>query len=271
MFLDSVILILQEILEAALLLSVLLAVNLQLGTQVADARQLGGRWYGVAIACGILGAALFAEAMPVITGWFNDVGQEVTNAGMHFIIIACLYVHCRLLRRKATGEKWRGFGAGVTLIAMIALAITREGSEIFLYLRGIWGGPSGMTSALLGAGMAGGIGVSIGILLYFALLSLSRRGTLVAGLALLSLFAGNMAAQAIQLLMQADWIPYSPPLWDTSHLLQEYTVTGQLLYALVGYEATPSLAQVTGYLGAMLFIASTPLFRQQWRARETTA
>jgi high-affinity iron transporter len=271
MFLDSVLLILQEILEAALLLSVLLAVNLQLGAQVSEARQLGGLWYAAAICCGILGAAAFAWAMPTITGWFNDVGQEVTNAGMHFVIIACLYVHCRLLRKKADSERMRSLGAGLTLITVIALAITREGSEIFLYLRGISGGPSGVTSAVLGAGVACGIGVSTGILLYFGLLSLSRRAALRVGLALLSLFAGNMAAQAVQLLIQADWIPYSAPLWDTSGVLQEYTITGQLLYALVGYEATPSLIQVSSYLGAMLLIASTPLFRQHWWSGKISA
>lgn len=271
MFLDSVILILQEILEAALLLSVLLAVNLQIGRQVTGARQIRGHWYWAAIAGGILGAALFAQSMPIITRWFDDMGQEVTNAGMHVIIIGCLYAHCRLLRKTATHERMRSLGAGLSLLIVIALAITREGSEIFLYLHGLWGGPSGMTSALLGAGVAGGIGISTGILLYFILLSLSRRAALSVGLALLSLFAGNMAAQAIQLLAQADWIPYAPPLWDTSHVLQEYTVTGQLLYALVGYEATPTLVQVIGYLGAMLLIASTPVFRQQWRLGGHTA
>jgi high-affinity iron transporter len=85
------------------------------------------------------------------------------------------------------------------------------------------------------------------------------------GLILLALFAGNMAAQSIQLLTQADWLASTPQLWDSSALLTEYSVTGQLLYALIGYEATPSLAQAISYVAAMLLLASTPLFRQSWR------
>ena len=265
MFLDAVILILQEILEAALLLSVLLAVNQQLGQYFAGTRRLTLSWYGAAIAVGIVGAAVFAWAMPTVSEWFDYVGQEVTHAVMHVVVIACLYAHCRCLQAKSEGADGQNFGAGLTLVVVIALAITREGAEIFLYLNGIWGAPTSVTPALLGVGVAGGIGISAGILLYYSLVSFSRTLTLRIGLILLALFAGNMALQAIQLLMQADWMPVTPQLWDTSALLTEYSVTGQLLYSLIGYEATPSLAQAIAYIAAMLLIASTPLFRQSWR------
>lgn len=266
MFLDAVILILQEILEAALLLSVLLAVNQQLGQHFAGTRKLTLRWYGAAIASGIVGAALFAWAMPVVSEWFDYVGQEVTNALMHIMVIGCLYIHCLLLQAKAESQA-KGIVVGLTLVVVITLSITREGAEIFLYLNGIMSTPTAVTPALLGSGVAGGIGISAGILLYYLLVGFTRVATLRAGLVLLALFAGNMASQAILLLTQADWMPYTPQLWDSSNLLTEYSVTGQLLYALVGYEATPSLAQALGYVAAMLLLASTPLFRQSWRSQ----
>jgi high-affinity iron transporter len=270
MFLDAVILILQEILEAALLLSVLLAVNEQLGLHFAGTRKLTMRWYGAAIVTGIVGAVLFAWAMPAVSEWFDYVGQEVINALIHFVVIGSLYAHCLLLQTTAQQSLRSDIGAGLTLIVVIALAITREGCEIFLYLNGIWGTPTAVTPVLLGAGVAGGIGVSAGILLYYSLVGFSRVVTLRIGLVLLALFAGNMAAQAILLLTQADWMPYTPQLWDSSALLTEYSVTGQLLYALIGYEATPSLAQAVGYIAAMLLLASTPLFRQSWRSQPAT-
>lgn len=267
MFLDAVILILQEILEAALLLSVLLAVNQQLGQHFAGTRKLTLRWYAAAIVSGIVGAALFARAMPVVSEWFDYVGQEVTNALMHVMVIGCLYVHCILLQSRARSQAVRDLAAGLTLVVVITLSITREGAEIFLYLNGIMGTPSAVTPALLGAGVAGGIGISAGILLYYLLVGFTQMATLRAGFVLLALFAGNMASQAILLLTQADWMPYTPQLWDSSNVLTEYSVSGQLLYALVGYEATPSLAQVLGYVAAMLLVASTPLFRQSWRSQ----
>jgi high-affinity iron transporter len=267
MFLDAVILILQEILEAALLLSVLLAVNQQLGQHFAGTRKLTLRWYGAAIVSGILGAAVFAWAMPSVSAWFDYVGQEVTNALMHVIVIACLYLHCLLLQSKVQQKAQCDLGIGLALIVVITLSITREGAEIFLYLNGIMSTPTAVMPALLGCSVAGGIGVSAGILLYYLLIGFSRKVTLRIGLVLLALFAGNMAAQAILLLTQADWLPYTPQLWDSSILLTEYSVTGQLLYALVGYEATPSLAQAIGYVAAMLLLTSTPLFRRSWRSQ----
>jgi high-affinity iron transporter len=36
-------------------------------------------------------------------------------------------------------------------------------------------------------------------------------------------------------------------VWDTSDWVAETSVTGQLLYALLGYEATPTLTQLIVY------------------------
>jgi len=82
---------------------------------------------------------------------------------------------------------------------------------------------------------------------------------------LLALFAGNLASQATQLLTQADWLPYTPQLWDSSNLIPEYSVPGQLLFALVGYEANPSVLQAVLYLVSALLIAISPLFILSWR------
>lgn len=264
MFLDAVILILQEILEASILMSVLLAVNQQLGQHVAGTRKVALRWYTASVAVGIVGAALFAWAMPVVSQWFDYVGQEVTNAAMQFCVTGCLYAHCLLLQEAGDNHGNRKAAIGLTLIVVVALSIAREGSEIFLYLNGITATPAGITPALLGTGVATGIGISAGVLLYYLLLVFSKTTALRIGMVLLALFAGNITAQAILLLTQADWLPYTPALWDSTALLPEYTVTGQLLYALVGYEATPSLAQVIGYIAAVLLLISTPLFRQSW-------
>lgn len=264
MFLDAVILILQEILEAAILLSMLLAVNRLLSMQNAIPTLTKQSWYVASMLTGLAGAVLFAWAMPAISEWFDYVGQEVTNAAMQLFVIACLYLHCLTLPAQLRGVRRAQTLGGLTLVVVVAGGVTREGSEIFLYLSGIASDPNALTPVLLGTAVATGIGVSCGILLYYGVLNLPTRMALRTGFVLLALFAGNMAAQAILLLTQADWLPYSPQLWDSSAVVQEYTVPGQLLYALIGYEATPSLLQVIGYVGAVLLIVSTPVFRQSW-------
>jgi high-affinity iron transporter len=262
MFLDAVILILQEILEAALLISVLLAVNLALQVNAKTKSGLPLRWYYIAILVGLLGAACYAWYMPQVSEWFDYVGQEVVNAAMQLVVIACLFAYGHMLlaksRRAAAAST-----AGYLLVVIIAVGITREGSEILLYLTGIWH-TSTLMPVLLGAGVAAGIGVSAGVLLYFALSTLVLVYTLRIGTLLLALFAGNMAAQAVLLLTQADWLPATVQLWDSSAWLPEYTVTGQLLYALIGYEATPSLLQGVAYVTAVALILTTPLARLGW-------
>ncbi len=266
MFLDAVILVLQEVLEAALLLSVLLVVNQLLDQHFTSSHRVAMRWYGAALLTGTAGAALMAWAMPALSQWFDYVGPEIVNAFMQLLIVVCLYVHCLLLQSTLLQRRRRDLYAGLTLLVVIAFGVAREGSEILLYIDGIMGTPASLMPVLLGTGVATGIGVSAGVLLYYALVALPSLVALRTGMVLLVLFAGNMAAQVILLLTQANWLPYSPVVWDSSGLLTEFSVSGQLLYALVGYEATPSLAQVGGYIAAMLLIISTPLFRRCWRS-----
>jgi high-affinity iron transporter len=51
--------------------------------------------------------------------------------------------------------------------------------------------------------------------------------------------------------MQGGLVESQLPVWDSSGWISETSVTGQLLYALLGYEATPSLKQLVFY-GATL-------------------
>jgi high-affinity iron transporter len=264
MFLNSVILVLQEILEAALLLSMLLLIVklIETSSRTAVVRR---SWIWSALACGLVLACTYAWFMPEIAEWFDYVGQEVTNALCQALTIVFLMVFIHGLGTAGAPPKaGRAVLASTCLIVVVALAIMREGSEIVLYLGGIMGQPDAVTPVFLGAVLATGIGVSCGILLYYLLVSFSSRVALRIALVLLALFAGNMASQAVLLLTQADWLPYSPQLWDSSGVLPEYSAAGQLLYALIGYEATPSLLQLAGYVAAFLLMAASPVFRSAW-------
>lgn len=78
-----------------------------------------------------------------------------------------------------------------------------------------------------------------------------------------------MTLQIAQLLAQADWIPSQYPLWNSSALISENSLTGQLLYALIGYEATPTPIQIISYLISLLLIivlSSFYYFRLQDRS-----
>ena len=262
MFLNSVILILQEFLEAALLISVLLVLS--------KCYNIKPVWVIAGIGIGAIGALLFALNMAEVSEWFDYVGQEVVNALIQLTLLLTLGLLAFQLSTRTTrpttykdtphfshdsnSDLKNSLEIMASMILAVSLAITREGSEIFIYIGGVINQPSHVQPTLAGSGIGAGIGISAGILIYYGLLGLPTRKITQSSLLLLALVGGNMASQATLLLTQADWLPYSKVVWDSSTLLPENSVVGHLLYALIGYEATPSLFQFLSYLCGVLLI-----------------
>jgi high-affinity iron transporter len=230
---EAVLVVLREVLEFALLVGMLLAAGAQAGAR--------WRWLPVALLAGVAGAAGYAHAMRSISGWFDGVGYEVVNAGLQIGVYALLLAVINAIARRPAGPP--GPLAALTGLAT-ALAVTREGAEILLYLSAFQNRPNALADLLLGAVLGVGVGFSAGTLLYYLLRGLPHRIGRPVTLALLALTSAGMWAQASALLTQADWLPASAPLWDTSGWIPEGSVAGQLLYALMGYEATPGAWQV---------------------------
>lgn len=264
MFLSAVVLILQEILEAALLVSVMLMFT-HLFNQLWQGTILLTRyWVLYSIVLGGLCAAIFAYYTPAISVWFDYVGQEIANAAIHIVSLTLLMILAFLVPASSLDAKPR-VRSRLILVCMtgvVLFSIVREGSEIMLYLIGVTSQPENVTATIFGSLLGAGIGISTGILLFYSLMSLNNKWAFRAGLILLCLSAGNMAAQSALLLIQADWLPYTPALWNSSALISETSVVGRLLYALVGYEATPSAAQVICYGAGMLAVVVSPLCRR---------
>jgi high-affinity iron transporter len=259
MLLSSVVLVLREVLEAALLFSLLMVLSRNLGIRF--------HWVGVALLAGLLGAAIYGFNIDRVSDWFDGVGQEVVNAGLQLTIyvllcsIAVSAIRYRHSRFNYVYVMSARMGAGLTL------AIVREGSEIMIYLSGFLRVEDLLVPVLAGSAIGAGIGVSVGAVFYYTLLNINRAAAKVSGGVLLVFVAAGMASQATQLLIQADWLPSQYPLWDSSWLVGEQTVTGQLLYALVGYEATPTAVQLVVYVAAILLMGSLVILARRINAR----
>ncbi|MGH8739029.1 MAG: FTR1 family iron permease [Burkholderiales bacterium] len=249
--LASAIIVFREVLEAALVIAVVLGST----TGVAGR----GRWVAAGVALGVLGAGVVALFAARLAEAFSGGGQALLNAVILLAAVVMLAWHNIWMSahgRRMSGEL-RALGSAVrmgnrslaALLVVCFVAVMREGSELVLFLWAIAAGGGegpGMT-----VGAAGGLaaGVLAGALLYRSLLFIPVRYFFqVTGWLILLLTAG-LAAQAAGFLNQAGMLPtLGSTLWDSSHLLNQGTLLGQLLHVLVGYVARPSGMQVLFYV-----------------------
>lgn len=251
MLINSVILVLREVLEASLLVSLLLAL-----TQI---QKMSARWIVPALGLGFVVAGVYALAIGAVSQWFDGTGQEIANALMQYTIyLLILSIITTVVWVVYIDAHPKRFLPGL-MIATVALAIAREGSEIFIYLSGFKALPDVLDNVIFGSLIGASIGCSIGALFYYLVVERNQKVVRLLSLTLLALVAAGMTSQATQLMMQADLLPSHSPVWDTSHWISEGSIVGQLLYALVGYEATPSLFQLIIYCSSLGVIFAVSL------------
>jgi high-affinity iron transporter len=151
-------------------------------------------------------------------------------------------------------------------LAVVALAVLREGSEVVLFLYGM--AASGIGAAGLAGGIAFGVagGVLVGATLYFGLLRIPLKHFFSATNVLLMLLAAGLAATAAGFLVQSDLLPsWGSPLWNTSGLLSDDSLLGKTLGILVGYKARPSGIQIVFYAATVLLLVAGV----RWQRRHT--
>ena len=251
MLINSVILVLREVLEASLLVSLLLAL-----TQI---QKMSARWIVPALGLGFFVAGVYALATRTVSQWFDGTGQEVVNAAMQYMIyLLIMSIIVTVVWVETVDTRANRFLPGL-MIVTVALAIAREGSEIFIYLSGFMTVPDMLDNVIFGSLIGASIGCSIGALFYYLVVERNQKVVRLLSLVLLALVAAGMISQATQLMMQADFLPSHSPVWDTSGWISEGSIVGQLLYALVGYEATPSLLQLIVYYLSLGIILSVSL------------
>lgn len=242
-------LVFREVLEAALIVTIVAA-----ATRGVQAR---GWFIGGGIVLGVVGALLVATFAGGIADMASGMGQEVFNAGV--LLAAVLMIgwhvvwmsgHARELAQhmKQVGSAVRTGASSLTmLLAVVALAVLREGSEIVLFLYGMLaGGADGLY-----AGLAIGIssGAALGFALYFGLLRIPVRHFFTATNWMLVLLAAGLAANAARYLAQADLLPgWQAQVWDSSWLLTDTSLPGRILHILIGYDARPSGMMLAFYL-----------------------
>ena len=262
--LATAVIVFRETLEAALIVSIVLAATRGVARR--------GAWIGSGIATGVGGALAIAGLAGAIAGAFHGIGQELFNACVLIAAVAMLgwhhlwmAAHGRALagRLRTLSDSVRQGSATLAALSLaVGLAVLREGAETVLFLQGV-AITEPLHDVLAGLALGAAGGAALGGLLYLGLVRVPVRHFFrVTGWMIVVLAAG-LAAQAARFLEQANLLPpLVPELWDTSSLLSATSLPGQLLHILVGYTPTPSATQLAFYLATLagLILAS------RWRS-----
>ena len=257
--LGTAIIVFREVLEAALIISIVLAASRGVAWR--------GVWVSGGVATGLLGACIVAVFAQTIAAAATGMGQEVFNASVLFAAILMLGWHNVWMGRhgRELAQQMNTVGRQVqtgeqplfALAAVVSLAVLREGSEIVLFLYGIAAGGGETVSMLTGAALGLGAGAALGLTLYLGILRIPSRHLFTVTNWMILLLAAGMAAQAAGFLVQAGYLPpLQQPLWDTSALLSDRSVVGQILHTLVGYNDRPAGMQLLVYLVTLTIIAT---------------
>lgn len=250
-------LVFREVMEAALIISIVCA-----ATRGVPQR---GLFVAGGLGLGIAGALLVALGADVIASVANGAGQGIFNAGVLLLAVAMIGWHVvwmskhsrELVQQMDTlGSAIKAGSSSLTLLlAVVALAVLREGSEIVLFLYGMAAGGIGATGLTGGIVLGVGSGALLGFALYFGLLRIPVKHFFKVTNWMLVLLAAGLASTAARFLVQGNLLPsWGAQVWDVSWLLPNGSLAGQTLGILIGYDASPAGIQLVFYAATLLLM-----------------
>ena len=259
-------LVFREVLEAALIISVVCA-----ATRGVPRR---GSFVLAGIGLGVTGALLVAVGADYIASLAGGAGQDIFNAGVLLSAVVMIGWHVVWMSShgRELAEHMQSVGGAVKagsrsltlLLTVVALAVLREGSEIVLFLYGMAAGGIGRGGLAAGIAVGVGAGAILGFALYFGLLRIPIKHFFSVTNAMLILLAAGLASTAAGFLVQSDLLPtWGSQVWNTSRLLSDDSLLGRTLGILIGYKAAPAGVQIVFYLATAALLVAGVLWQQR--------
>jgi high-affinity iron transporter len=246
---------LREGIEAALIVSILLAYLRQLGR--SDRASLVWWGTGAAITVSIaVGAVIFA-----IEGEFEGTAEELFEGLVTLTAVGVLTWMIFWMRRQGARIKSElhervdtALMAGGSAIALLAfVAVLREGIETALFIfaaaKGTAVTSGGVVEQLVGAAIGLAIATVLGVLLYRGGIKMNLRDFFRVTGGLLIVVAAGLFAFSIHELQEAGVLPFlTGTAFDISAALPDDSGVGGILRALIGYQANPTWLEVVAWI-----------------------
>src|SRR5688572_16928547 len=259
----SFVIALREGIEAALIVSIVLAYLKQVGA--CDRSRLV--WWGAGLAV-VLSAAL-GTAIFVAGAEFEGTAEQVFEGLVTLAAVGVLTWMIFWMRRQGSRIKSELqekvdtalVSGGLALAGLAFFAVLREGIETALFLfaaskgtavEGTSVAPAAqVTGAVLGLTLA----VVLGVLLYRGGIRMNLRSFFrVTGMILIVVAAG-LFAYSLHELQEAGWLPFlEAQAYDLSASLPDDEGLGAILRGLVGYNADPTWLEVVGWASYLVVV-----------------
>lgn len=244
------VLALREGLEAALVVGIVLGYLKKTGQNEFR----WAAWAGVlaAVACSVALAAVIQVVGAELEGRAEEI-FEGTMMALAVIVLTWMIFWMRYqsrtlkstlereIQQRIAGNEGRG------LMAVTFFAVFREGLETALFLSAA-AFAANESETLVGAVVGLAVATLVGYVTYASSVRLNLSMFFNVTSVLLLVFAAGLLAHGIHEFQEAGLLPiFTESVWDTNTLLDEDSTVGQLLKAVLGYNANPSLLEVIGY------------------------
>ncbi len=259
----ALVITLREGLEAALIVSIMLAYLSRTGRS----RESAAVWIGVALAS--LVSVVAGYAVFTAIGSLEGQTEQLFEGIALLAAVGVLTYTIVWMRKQSHGisgtlrRRVEATSTSKTPIALLALAffvVVREGLETALFLIGAAGVADGAGAALGGViGLV--VAVGVGVLLYRGALHLNVGKFFAVTGVLLIVFAAGMLGRGVHEFIEAGIVPsLVAPVWDINPILSDEAGVGLFLRALVGYIGDPTLTEILAYC-AYLLVMALPLLQ----------
>ncbi|HZB01370.1 MAG TPA: iron uptake transporter permease EfeU [Actinomycetota bacterium] len=259
----SFVIALREGIEAALIVSIILAYLKQL--EATDRSRLV--WWGTGLAVAIsaaVGIAVFAAGAE-----FEGRTEEIFEGLVTLAAVAVLTWMIFWMRRQ--GARIRSelqekvdtalVTGGLALAGLAFFAVLREGIETALFLfaaaqgTAVEGTEVAPAAQLAGAALGLAVAIVLGVLLYRGGIRMNLRSFFRVTGWILIVVAAGLFAYSLHELQEAGWIPIlEAHAYDLSASLPDDEGVGAILRGLVGYNADPTWLEIVGWLGYLVVV-----------------
>lgn len=234
------------------------------------------------VMAGIISASVLAFFITKLTFSFSGFGEELFDVFVILLTVLVVGATAIWVKRSAPGisDKMsdlsikieKGMARKIILTSVVATTIFREVIEIVLFIHALASAYElTPTDYILGFASGLSMGIAVTLAIYYGLSRIAVKYLFKLSFALFILIAASLASEAAGILTSIGFLDiYNEPLWDSSWLISDFSITGRILKILVGYNAQPNSMQLIFYVSTILIILGCSRIGRKYNVKVTS-